>query len=112
MFDPAALPPNRVVVQFDYTQPERITAWIVLERGEASVCNQHPGYDSDVIVTCTSATLSGVFNGVESWRHAVETGSIRVEGPPRLTRGLPRWFLFSPFGHLVAERAAMADDAR
>ena len=80
--DAAALPPGRVVVQFDYTGPERVTAWIVLDRGEASVCNQHPGYDSDVIVTCTSSALSGVFNGVESWSHALATGAIRIDGPP------------------------------
>ena len=80
--DAAALPPGRVVVQFDYTGPERVTAWIVLDRGEASVCNQHPGYDSDVIVTCTSSALSGVFNGVESWSHALATGAIRIDGRP------------------------------
>ena len=93
-------------------QPERITAWIVLDRGEASVCNQHPGYDSDVVVTCTSATLSGVFNGVESWGHAIATGSIRVEGPPRFTKALPRWFPGSAFDQLVAARAAMVDSER
>jgi DNA-binding HxlR family transcriptional regulator len=110
--DPSALPPGRVVVQFDYTAPERVTAWIVLDRGEASVCNQYPGYDSDVIVTCTSAALSGVFNGVDSWSHAIATGSVRVDGPPRLVRSLPRWFLGSPFTPLVAEQAARRRGAR
>ena len=96
--DVAELPPGRVVVQFDYTEPERITAWIVLDRGEASVCNQHPGYDSDVIVTWTDGALSGVFNGVESWGHAVARAVRSVStGPPRLARALPRWFLGSPF---------------
>jgi DNA-binding HxlR family transcriptional regulator len=109
--DAAALPPGRVVVQFDYTGPERVTAWIVLDRGEASVCNQHPGYDSDVIVTCTSSALSGVFNGVESWSHALATGAIRIDGPPRFARALPRWFLGSPFTPLVAARAATAGPA-
>jgi DNA-binding HxlR family transcriptional regulator len=104
--DVSELPPGRVVVQFDYTAPERLTVWIVLDRGEASVCNQHPGYESDVIVTCTAPTLSGVFNGVESWGHATATGAIRVDGPPRLARALPRWFLGSPFTPLVAAKAA------
>ena len=63
-----------------------------------------PGYDSDVVVTCTSAALSGVFNGVESWGHAIATESIRVDGPPRLAKALPRWFLGSPFTPLVAAR--------
>ena len=93
-------------MQFDYTAPEKVTAWIVLDRREASVCRQHPGYDSDVVVTCTSG-LSGVFNGVESWSHAIATESIRIEGPPRLARALPRWFIGSPFTPLVAEQAAL-----
>ena len=109
--DAAALPPGRAVVQFDYTGPERVTAWIVLDRGEASVCNQHPGYDSDVIVTCTSSALSGVFSGVESWSHALATGAIRIDGPPRFARALPRWFLGSPFTPLVAAKAATAGPA-
>ena len=107
--DTAALPPNRVVVQFDYTASERITAWIVLERGEASVCNQHPGYDSDVIVTCTSATLSGVFSGVESWGHATETGSIRVDGPPRL---YPRPATVVPLQSVRPPRRRTGSDGR
>ena len=70
------------------------------------MCNQHPGYDSDVVVTCTSAALSGVFNGVETWGHAIAAESIRVVGAPRFVRALPRWFLGSPFTPLVAEQAA------
>jgi DNA-binding HxlR family transcriptional regulator len=104
--DTAALPPGRVVVQFDYTAPERLTVWIVLDRGEASVCNQHPGYDSDVVVTCATPALSGVFSGVESWGHATASGSIRVDGPPRLARALPQWFLGSPFTPSVAAKTA------
>ena len=30
--DVASLPPGRTVVQFDYTEPARVTAWIVLDR--------------------------------------------------------------------------------
>ena len=54
----------------------------------------------------TAPALSGVFNGVESWSHAIAAGSIRVDGAPLLVRALPRWFLGSPFTPLVAEQAA------
>ena len=30
-------------IQFDHTAPKRQTIWMVLDRGEASVCMQHPG---------------------------------------------------------------------
>jgi hypothetical protein len=104
--DPAQLPPGRVVVQFDHTAPARVTVWIVFDRGEASVCKLHPGFDSDVVVTCTTGALGAVFSGRDSWSHAVATASIRVDGPPRLARALPRWFTGSVFKDLVAEQAA------
>ena len=49
----------------------------MIERGEVSVCMQHPGYDSDVVVTCSTTVLSGVFSGVDSWDHEVAEGSDR-----------------------------------
>jgi len=95
--DVGRLPPGRVVVQFDHTEPERISLWLVIDRGTPSVCRQHPGFDSDVLVTCSTAVLGEVFGGFKSWPNAVASGSIRVDGVPRLTRALPGWFLWSPF---------------
>jgi DNA-binding HxlR family transcriptional regulator len=103
--DVEQLPPGRVVVQLDYTEPERVTTWIVLDRGEASVCQQHPGYDSDVIVTGTTGAFADVFNGVQPWSRAVSSGALRVDGPPRLARALPRWFLGSPFAELIERQS-------
>jgi DNA-binding HxlR family transcriptional regulator len=103
--DTSQLPPGRVVVQFDHTAPERVTVWIVLDRGEASVCNHHPGYDIDVLITCATGAMAGVFSGVESWGHAQSTGAVRIDGPPRLVRAVPRWFVGSPFSALMAAQA-------
>jgi DNA-binding HxlR family transcriptional regulator len=94
---PEELPTGRVVVEFVHTTPVRTTIWMVLERREASVCMQHPGYDSDLVVRCPTTVLSGVFSGVDSWPHEVAAGTIAVDGPPRLVRALPRWFMWSPF---------------
>jgi len=99
--DTANLPPGRVVAQFDHTAPTRQTLWLVFDRGEVSVCLTHPGFDSDVVVTCSTPTLGEVFSGVMSWSQAVTSGAIRVEGPPRLVRAMPRWFSWSPFAPAV-----------
>ena len=88
---------QRVVVQFDHTAPEKVSIWLVLDRGEASVCMQHPGFDSDVIVTSTTRALADVFSGATRWVDAVSDGLVSVAGPPKLLRALPTWFLFSPF---------------
>ena len=94
--DTSTLPDERVVVQFDHTSPEQITLWLVLDRGEASVCLQHPGFDSDVLVTAPTPALAEVFQGFARWIDAVKAGDVVVDGPRHLLRVLPRWFLWSP----------------
>ena len=106
LVDVEQLPPTRVVVQFDHTAPEATTLWLVLDRGEASVCMQHPGFDVDVVVTTTTGVLGEVFGGHTSWSRAVAAGDIRVDGPPRLTRALPQWFTWSPFLEDVRAKVA------
>jgi hypothetical protein len=93
--DVPRLPPGRVVVQFDHTAPEQVRLWLVFDRGEASVCIQHPGYETDVVVTTTTPALAEVFQGFERCEHAVGEGRIEVAGPPRLVKALPGWFLWS-----------------
>jgi DNA-binding HxlR family transcriptional regulator len=104
--DAEHLPPSRVVIEFDYTAPARQTIWMVLDRGEVSVCLQHPGFDSDVVVTTTTEALANVFQGYDTWGRAVTGGDVRVAGPTRLVRSLPRWFLWSPFADATRARAA------
>ncbi len=104
--DEERFPPGRVVIELDYTAPTRKAMWIVLDRGEASVCVQHPGFDSDVLVTTTTPALAEVFQGYETWARAVSTGAISVTGPPNLVRSLPTWFLWSPFAEATRTRQA------
>ena len=100
------VPPGRVVIELRYTAPQRVQVWMVIDRGDVSVCPQHPGYDVDVTVTCATATLANVFYGLDSWKRAVSSGDIRLDGPPRLVRALPRWFRLSPFTQLVTAAAS------
>jgi DNA-binding HxlR family transcriptional regulator len=101
--DDEQLPPGRVVVQFDHTAPARKSVWIVVDRGSPSVCITHPGFDPDLVVTTTTPGLAEVFSGRVTWAEAVDAGTVRVDGAPRLAKALPRWFLWSPF-HDVTQR--------
>lgn len=106
--DADQLPPGRVVVQIDYTAPQRVSLWIVLDRSYASVCKQHPGFEVEVIITCTTGDLAEVFNGFTSWGRAMSSGAVRVDGAPRFVRAIPRWFRPSPFAPAVQARARSA----
>lgn len=104
--DPGQLPPGRVVIEIDHTAPVRERLWMVIDRGEASVCPRHPGFDVDVVLRCATPALANVFSGAESWRHALASGAIRVDGPPRLAKALPRWFRLSPFAPMIRDAVA------
>jgi len=108
--DTDRLPQDRVVVQFNHTAPVRLSIWMVFERGDVSVCLQHPGFETDVLVTAATPELAAVFNGLERWERSVAAGAITVAGPPRLTRALAKWFVWSPFADdmRMAERRLTA----
>lgn len=111
LVDHAALPAGRVIVEFRHTAPDPMAIWLVLDRGEPSVCVQHPGTDSDLLVTMPTSALARVFSGADRWDGAVRRGDIEVEGNPALVRALPGWFLWSPWSEqtrLRAERVATA----
>lgn len=101
------VPEDRTVVQFDYRGDAPTRIWIVLERGEASVCTEPPGFDSDVVVTTEPVALMRVFSGITSYATALDSGELSLVGPPRLTRALPRWFAWSPFAPAVRDRLAV-----
>ncbi|MFZ0139749.1 MAG: helix-turn-helix domain-containing protein [Aeromicrobium sp.] len=103
-----ALPPVRTVVEFRHTAPDPQTIWMVIDRGEVSVCLQHPGFEVDVIASAATGTFADVFGGYCTWREAVDAGRVEVAGPPRLLRALPRWFLWSPWADVTRERADRA----
>jgi len=110
--DGDALPDRRVVVEFRYTGPRSQVIWLVLDRGDPSVCTKHPGFDSDVLVTTTAVALMRVFSGIESFDDARRAGSITVDGPRSLTRAFGNWFLWSPFAPVVRDVLAGRSPSR
>jgi DNA-binding HxlR family transcriptional regulator len=111
-----SLPTSRVVVEFDYQGAEPLRLWLILDRLEASVCTDHPGFDSDVTVVTEPVALMRVFSGLVTLSQAQASGAITVAGIPRLTRAFPTWFLWSPFAPAVRARGELlghgaSDDA-
>jgi DNA-binding HxlR family transcriptional regulator len=107
--DVERLPDRRVVIEFRYGGGAKAVVWLVLDPREPNVCQTHPGFESDVIVTTDAVSFTRVFLGLVTLTDAVRTGTVRVEGPPALTRAFPTWFLWSPFHPAV--RAHLAETA-
>jgi DNA-binding HxlR family transcriptional regulator len=101
--DTARLPDRRVVVEFDYTGADATTLWLVLDRGEPSVCTKHPGFDIDLVVETDPVSMMRVFSGIITLADAIAADRIRVLGTPKLAKAFGRWFLWSPFLAAVHE---------
>jgi DNA-binding HxlR family transcriptional regulator len=86
------LPARRVVVGFRLRARPPRSYWLVLQPGEVSLCPDHPGFHEDLQVTADPAVLYRVFLGQLPLTAATDDGGVRVDGPPSLVRGLPRWF--------------------
>ncbi|MCW2761561.1 MAG: Transcriptional regulator, HxlR family [Marmoricola sp.] len=101
-----ALPEHRTVLEFNYLGEDPTRIWLVIERGETSVCTDPPGFDTDLVVTTDPLELMRIFSGITSYAKALSGGTLEVAGPRRLARALPTWFAWSPFAPAVRARLA------
>ena len=104
--DADRLPDRRVVIEFDYQGADATQIWLVLDRGDPSVCVKHPGFDSDVVVTTDAVSMMRVFSGIDTLAEAVANGLDRPGRPALAHAGFGRWFLWSPFVPAVREHLA------
>ncbi len=95
------MPEHRVVVRFDFVGDRKESWWLLLKRSrghpELEICNHDPGYEVDLRVTADTLTLHRVWVGRRNIFEALDSGLIRLEGPPDLERAFPTWLGRSPF---------------
>ena len=95
---PEAVPDARTVVQFDFTGAragQRV--WLLLDPAGSSVCERDEGFDVDLWVTADLAEFLRVWMGRSTWKAAMASGALELQGPRSLVRAFPRWFALSPF---------------
>ena len=102
----SGLPTRRVVVRFDFMQRPKRTLWVLFENGRGEVCQKHPGFEEDVVVTADPEWFVKWHMGRVSWLQAVREGHITVEGPRDLARALPTWNARSRFQAIKPRFAA------
>jgi len=107
-----ALPPERVVVRFDFrgvpvTMRCPRTWWLVFERREVDLCLKDPGFQVDIVVSADLRTLTRVWMGDLRLAETVRAGLIRFDGPPSLVRAFPTWLALSSFAGVERVGAAV-----
>jgi hypothetical protein len=93
--DRGRLPHRRVLVRFDYPtlSGPGSRGWLLIERGDAEVCEKHPGGEEDLVVVVSDPVAFARWDlGELEWGDAARGGgAIQVRGPGALARALPTW---------------------
>jgi DNA-binding HxlR family transcriptional regulator len=100
------LPPQRVVLQFDFHGARAGSYWLLLEPSDVSVCLQHPGFDIDLQVTADISAFYQVWLGRISFDESLRQKWVQLDGVPALVRAFPTWFAWSPSAEAVRTAAA------
>jgi len=99
------LPPRRVVVRFKYGGvPVRYRGprvfWLLLERTQADLCIEDPGFEVDLHVDADLTTVAKVWLGDITFESAVHSGKVHLMGSRELVRAFPSWLMLSHFAEV------------
>src|SRR4029450_14041706 len=81
--DPSQLPGDHSVIQFKFKDlTDQANWWLLVDGAKVDVCICPPGRDVDVYFTTTTRTMHDVWMGDRSYRDAIQSGDLVVEGEP------------------------------
>jgi len=96
--DPERLPGDQSVIQFQFTDlRDQRNWWLFVNGSTVDVCLTSPARDVDVYFTTTVRTMHDVWMGDRSYRDAINSGDLIIEGVPALTRNVSSWIRPSVF---------------
>lgn len=88
------LPKRRALVRFDYPtlRGGGSRNWLLIEYGDAEICEKHPGGDEQLVVIVNDPLAFARWHlGELRWGTALRSGAIEVRGSRSLARALPTW---------------------
>lgn len=97
--DADALPDGRTVLALSFpdAQPGLRNWWLLLSRDEVDICDEDPGFETDVHLETPIRVFVRVWRGDLGWRDALGDDGVRLRGSRPLCRQVPKWFNLSHF---------------
>jgi hypothetical protein len=105
------LPRRRQLVRFDYptVSGPGSRGWLLVERGDAEICETYPGGEEDLVVVVHDPLAFARWHlGEIEWSAALRSGAIEVRGSRALARSLPTWRRHPEHGPQPLHAAASA----
>ncbi|WP_216903605.1 SCP2 sterol-binding domain-containing protein [Synechococcus sp. CCY 9618] len=92
---------HQTVVRFTFTDIADMSDWWLLVVDEdVEICVSDPGKDVDVYLTTSVRTMAGIWMGDTTYRKAIASGDLKVDGLRALTRNIPAWLGNSIFADI------------
>ncbi|MEM9375189.1 MAG: winged helix-turn-helix transcriptional regulator [Pseudomonadota bacterium] len=96
--DPSAIPGSKAVIRFLFTDlEEQREWWLLVTDGTPQLCLRDPGLDVDVYLTGTVRAMTDVWMGDRTYREAIKSGDLDIQGDPALTKNVRAWLKPSVF---------------
>lgn len=96
--DPEKIVGNESVIQFRFTDlSEQQVFWLLVQGADVDLCLKDPGRDVNVYFTSTIKTMCDVWMGERTYRDALQSGDLMMQGEPALTRNVRDWLRPSMF---------------
>lgn len=96
--DPAKIAGDEAVIQFAFSDyPQQDKWWVLVRGGGVEICIKDPKKDVDVFFHSTVRTLADVWMGDRTYKEAIRSGDLAIQGPTALTRNVTSWLRPSVF---------------
>ena len=87
-------------------QPEAKSLWwFVNQEGRCELCLQDPGFEVDLYLACSLATMIYIVRGDLGLAGAIDGGRLEVIGAAKARRALEAWLNLSPLTGIRSQRA-------
>jgi DNA-binding HxlR family transcriptional regulator len=94
---------KETVIRFHFTDIDEYPDWwLVITGDELDLCVNDPGKDIDVYFTSSVKTMADIWMGDNTYRKALNDGSLKLVGEKVLTRNVTAWMSNSVFSDLPA----------
>lgn len=96
--DPSKLIGTETVIKFRFSDlTEQRDWWLLIESDNTQVCLKDPGKDINVYFDCSVRTMHDVWMGDRTYKDALKSGDLSVQGDVALTRNIQAWLTPSTF---------------
>lgn len=99
---PEPMPDRRCTIQILYPElGEGDRAWwLVVEAGAVDLCKIDPGYDVDLLITCSLRSMTSVWMGITSLKEETRSGRLTIDGDRAIASTIGTWLGLSAFAPL------------